>query len=163
MQSNKHSLLGIVGASLIASCKTSCAQQQEHAELESMRLALGLACLVRSLLQQLDMDQLEHDVHITLKTSSWKEKLVPGRPIAQQLGLSRRNKHQQLKGQLQFRSARFIPTRILHTACPTMLLTKRCLLRLGLKRKLQRPELCLLCLVNGQLSLSLALACLWEW
>ena len=66
-----------------------------------MRLALGLACLIRSLLQQLDMDQLEKDVHITLKTSSWKEELVPGRPIAQQLGLSRRNKHQQLRGQLQ--------------------------------------------------------------
>ena len=93
--------LELWGASLIASCKTSCAQQQEHAELESMRLALGLACLVKSILQQLDMDQLEHDVHITLKTSSWKEKLVPGRPIAQQLGLSRRNKHQQLRGQLQ--------------------------------------------------------------
>ena len=76
-------------------------EQQEHAELESMRLALGLACLIRSLLQQLDMDQLEKDVHITLKTSSWKEELVPGRPIAQQLGLSRRNKHQQLRGQLQ--------------------------------------------------------------
>ena len=134
--------LELWGASLIASCKTSCAQQQEHAELESMRLALGLACLVRSLLQQLDMDQLEHDVHITLKTSSWKEKLVPGRPIAQQLGLSRRNKHQQLKGTAS-RSARFIQARILHTACPTMLLTKRCLLSLGLKRKLQRPELCL--------------------
>ena len=93
--------LELWGASLIASCKTSCAQQQELAELESMRLALGLACLIRSLLQQLDMDQLEKDVHITLKTSSWKEELVPGRPIAQQLGLSRRNKHQQLRGQLQ--------------------------------------------------------------
>ena len=47
------------------------------------------------------MSQLGHDVHITLRTSSWKEKLVPGRPIAQQLGLSRRNKHKQLRGQLQ--------------------------------------------------------------
>ena len=37
--------LELWGASLIASCKTSCAQQQEHAELESMRLALGLASL----------------------------------------------------------------------------------------------------------------------
>ena len=52
-----------------------------------MRLALGLACHIRSLLQQLDMNQLGHDVHITLRTSSWKEKLVPGRPIAEQLGL----------------------------------------------------------------------------
>ena len=93
--------LQLWGASLIASCKTSGAQQQEHAELESMRLALGLACHIKSLLQQLDIDQLGHDVHITLKTSSWKEKLVPGRPIAEQLGLSRRNKHKQLTGQLQ--------------------------------------------------------------
>ena len=66
-----------------------------------MRLALGLACLIRSLLQQLEMDKLEQVVPIKLRTSSWKEELVDGRPIAQQLGLSRRNKHQQLRGQLQ--------------------------------------------------------------
>ena len=93
--------LQLWGAFLIASCKTSGAQQQELAELESMRLALGLACLIRSLLQQLDMDKLEKVVPIKLRTSSWKEELVDGRPIAQQLGLSRRNKHQQLRGQLQ--------------------------------------------------------------
>ena len=93
--------LQLWGASLIASCKTSCAQEQDHAELESMRLALGLACLTRSLLQQLDMDKLEKLVHINLRTSSWNEELVTGRPIAKQLGLSRRNKHIQLRGQLQ--------------------------------------------------------------
>ena len=93
--------LSLWGAFLIASCKTSCAQQQETAELESMRLALGLACLTRSLLQQLDMDKLERVVPIKLRTSSWKEELVDGKPIAKQLGLSRRNKHQQLRGQLQ--------------------------------------------------------------
>ena len=93
--------LSLWGAFLIASCKTSCAQQQEHAELESMRLALGLACHIRSLLQQLDMDKLEKEVHIKLRTSSWNEELVTGRPIAKQLGLSRRNKHIQLRGQLQ--------------------------------------------------------------
>ena len=93
--------LQLWGAFLIASCETSGAQQQDIAELESMRLALGLACLVRSLLQQLDMDKLEEVVPIKLRTSSWKEELVDGRPIAQQLGLSRRNKHQQLRGQLQ--------------------------------------------------------------
>ena len=93
--------LSLWGAFLIASCKTSCAQQQEIAELESMRLALGLACLTRSLLQQLDMDKLERVVPIKLRTSSWKEELVDGKPIAKQLGLSRRNKHQQLRGQLQ--------------------------------------------------------------
>ena len=93
--------LQLWGAFLIASCKTSGAQQQELAELESMRLALGLACLVRSLLQQLDMDKLETVVPIKLRTSSWKEELAEGKPIAKQLGLSRRNKHQQLRGQLQ--------------------------------------------------------------
>ena len=46
------------GASLIASCKTACAQKQDHAELESVKLALALACYTRRLLQQLDMDKL---------------------------------------------------------------------------------------------------------
>ena len=89
------------GAPLIASCKTSCAHKQEHAELESVKLALALASHTRNLLQQLDMDQLAKDVHISLRTSSWNEELVTGRPIAKQLGLSRRNKHIQLRGQLQ--------------------------------------------------------------
>ena len=89
------------GASLIASCKTSCAQKQDHAELESVKLALALASYTRKLLQQLDMDKLEQAVHIKLRTSSWNEELVTGRPIAKQLGLSRRNKHIQLRGQLQ--------------------------------------------------------------
>ena len=89
------------GASLIASCKTSCAQKQDHAELESVKLALALASYTRKLLQQLDMDKLEKEVHIKLRTSSWNEELVTGRPIAKQLGLSRRNKHTQLRGQLQ--------------------------------------------------------------
>ena len=89
--------LSLWGASLIASCKTSCAQKQEHAELESMRLALALASHTKSFLQQLDME----DVHISLRTSSWNQELVTGRPIAKQLGLSRRNKHIQLRGQLQ--------------------------------------------------------------
>ena len=47
------------------------------------------------------MDQLEKDVHIGLRTSSFNEELVTGRPIAMQLGLSRRNKHIQLRDQLQ--------------------------------------------------------------
>ena len=66
-----------------------------------MKLASALASHTRNFLQQLDMDQLGKDVHIGLKTSSWNEELVPGRPIAKQLGLSRRNKHIQLRGQLQ--------------------------------------------------------------
>ena len=93
--------LQLWGASLIAFHKPACAQEQHHAELESMRLALGLACLIRSLLQQLDMDQLEKEVHIHLRISSWNQELVPGRPIAEQLGISRRNKHIQLRGQVQ--------------------------------------------------------------
>ena len=55
----------------------------------------------RKLLQQLDMDQLGQDVKIGLKTSSFQEELVDRKPIAMQLGLSRRNKHQQLRDQLQ--------------------------------------------------------------
>ena len=96
----KHSLLVIVGSSF-ASCKTSCAHKQEEAELQSVKLAVALASHTRKLLQQLDMDQLEKDVHIGLKTSSFTEELVTGRPIAMQLGLSRRNKHIQLRDQLQ--------------------------------------------------------------
>ena len=86
---------------MIASCKTSCAHKQEHAELESVKLALALASHTRNFLQQLGMDQLGKDVHIGLRTSSLNEELVTGRPIAMQLGLSRRNKHIQLRGQLQ--------------------------------------------------------------
>ena len=86
---------------LIASCKTACAQNEEEAELQSVRLALALASHTRKLMQQLDIDQLEKDVQIGVKTSSFNEELVDGRPIAMQLGLSRRNKHQQLRDQLQ--------------------------------------------------------------
>ena len=86
---------------MIASCKTSCAHKQEDAELESVKLALALASHTRNCLQQLDMDQLGKDVHIGLRTSSFNEELVTGRPIAMQLGLSRRNKHIHLRGQLQ--------------------------------------------------------------
>ena len=86
---------------LIASCKTACAQKGEDAELEAVCLASALASHTRKLLQQLDLDQLEKDVHIGIKTSSFNEELVDGRPIAMQLGLSRRNKHKQLQDQLQ--------------------------------------------------------------
>ena len=47
---------------LIASCNTACAQNEEEAELQSVRLALALASHTRKLLQQLDIDQLEKDV-----------------------------------------------------------------------------------------------------
>ena len=88
----------------MASCKTSCASKQADAELDSVRLALGLASHTKSLLQHLGVDQLAELVNISLKTSSLHVELVTGRPLAMQLGLSRRNKHIQLrseKGQLQ--------------------------------------------------------------
>ena len=104
MQINKHNLLDSVGVPLIASCRTSCDYKQADAELDSVRLALGLASHTKSLLQHLGVDQLEVLVNISLKTSSLNVELVTGRPLAMQLGLSRRNKHIQLrseKGQLQ--------------------------------------------------------------
>ena len=96
--------LTLWGVPLIASCKTSGASNQEDAELDAVRLALGLASHTKSFLQQLDIDQLEKHLDISLKTSSLHNELVKGRPLAMQLGLSRRNKHIQLrsaKGQLQ--------------------------------------------------------------
>ena len=92
------------GVPLIASCRASCAYKQADAELDSVRLALALAGHTKSLLQHLDVDQLANQVNISLKTSSLHVELVTGRPLAMQLGLSRRNKHIQLrseKGQLQ--------------------------------------------------------------
>ena len=100
-QSTSTAYLLLWEAPLIASCKTSCAHKQEEAELQSVKLALALASHTRKLLQQLDMDQLGKDVHIGVRTSSFNEELVTGRPIAMQLGLSRRNKHIQLRDQLQ--------------------------------------------------------------
>ena len=100
-KSTSTAYLILWGAPLIASCKTSCAHKQEDAELESVKLALALASHTRNFLQQLDMDQLGKDVHIGFRTSSFNEELVTGRPIAMQLGLSRRIKHLQLRGQLQ--------------------------------------------------------------
>ena len=92
------------GVPLIASCRTSCAYKQADAELDSVRLALALASHTKSLLQHLDLEQLAKPANISLKTSSLHVELVTGRPLAMQLGLSRRHKHIQLrseKGQLQ--------------------------------------------------------------
>ena len=96
--------LTLWGVPLIASCKTSGAYNQEDAELDAVRLALGLASHTKSFLQHLDLDHLGTKVNISLRTSSLHDELVTGRPLAMQLGLSRRNKHIQLrseKGQLQ--------------------------------------------------------------
>ena len=103
-RSTSTAYLTLWGVPLIASCRTRCAYKQADAELASVRLALGLASHTKSLLQHLGVDQLEEHVNISLKTSSWNVELVTGRPLAMQLGLSRRNKHIQLrseKGQLQ--------------------------------------------------------------
>ena len=96
--------LTLWGVPLTSSCRTSCAHKQVDAELDSVRLAFGRACHTKSFLQHLDLDQLDELVNISLKTSSWHDELVTGRPLAMQLGLSRRNKHIQLRsenGQLQ--------------------------------------------------------------
>ena len=92
------------GVPLTASCRTSCAHKQADAELDSVRLAFGRTCHTKSFLQHLGLDQLDQLVNIILRTSSWHDELVTGRPLAMQLGLSRRNKHIQLRsenGQLQ--------------------------------------------------------------
>ena len=102
-RSTSAAYITLWGAPLVASCKTCCTTKQEDAELQSVRLALGLACHTKMLLQQLGVDQLENLVDIRLKTSSLHHELVTGRPIAMQLGLSRRHKHIELqseKGQL---------------------------------------------------------------
>ena len=93
------------GAHVIASFQTCCAYNQATAELDSVRLALKLACRTKSLLQQLSVEQLAHKhVNTSLRISSWHDELVTGRPLAMQLGLSRKTKRIQLhsvNGQLQ--------------------------------------------------------------
>ena len=92
--------LALWGVSLTASCKTTCANTQEEAELNAVRLALNIASHTKSFLQHLGLDQLSQLVGINLRTTSWHDVLEKGRPLALQLGLSRRNKHIQL-GQLR--------------------------------------------------------------
>ena len=121
-QSTSTTYLTLWGAPVIASCKTSCAYNQANAELDSVQLALRLACRTKSLLQQLSVEQLAHQqVNISLKTSSWHDELVTGRPLAMQLGLSRKNKRIQLRtsnGQLHL--SKVIPDKkILPPAWPT--------------------------------------------
>ena len=112
---------------LIASCKTSWANNQEEAELQGVNFALAMAVHTRKLLQHLDMDQLGKDVHIGVRTTSFNEVLVTGRPIAMQLGLSRRNRHIQVGDQLQL--SRVSPSKnlahsLIHNPPSQMLLAK---------------------------------------
>ena len=99
-RSTSTACLTLWGVSLTASCKTSCAYTQEEAELNAVRLALNIASHTKSFLQHLGLDQLSQLVGINLRTTSWHDVLEQGRPLALQLGLSRRNKHIQL-GQLR--------------------------------------------------------------
>ena len=98
--STSTTCLTLWGVSLTASCKTSCAKTQEEAELHAVRLALNIASHTKSFLQHLGLEQLSQLVGINLRTTSWHDVLEKGRPLALQLGLSRRNKHIQL-GQLR--------------------------------------------------------------
>ena len=91
----------------MTSCKTACAENQADAELNAVKLALQMASFTKSLLQQLALEQLASSAMISLKTSSLHMELEKGKPLAMQLGLSRRNKHLQLDGQL--RLSRVLP------------------------------------------------------
>ena len=98
--STSTTCIALWGVSLTTSCKTSCANTQEEAELNAVRLALHIASHTKSFLQHLGLDQLSQLVGINLRITSWHDVLEKGRPLALELGLSRRNKHIQL-GQLR--------------------------------------------------------------
>ena len=93
--------LSLWGACLTVPCRTCSAQHQEKAELEGVRFALGLASHTKSFLQQLDMENFGKDVHTSLRLSNWIQEPELGRPLAHQLGLSRRHRHLELEGQLR--------------------------------------------------------------
>ena len=63
-RSTSAAYMTLWGVPLVASCNTCCAHKQEEAELQSVRLALGLACHTKMLLQQLGVDKLENLVDI---------------------------------------------------------------------------------------------------
>ena len=106
-QSISTACLLLWGVPLMTSCRTACAENQANAELDSVKLALQTASFTKSLLQHLALEQLATPAMISLKTSSLHMELDNGKPLAMQLGLSRRNKHLQLNGQL--RLSRVLP------------------------------------------------------
>ena len=106
-QSISTACLLLWGVPLMTSCRTACADNQAIAELDSVKLALQTASFTKSLLQHLALEQLASPAMISLKTSSLHMELDNGKPLAMQLGLSRRNKHLQLNGQL--RLSRVLP------------------------------------------------------
>ena len=108
-QSVSTACLLLWGVPLITLCKTACAENQADAELNSVKLALQMASFTKSLLQQLALEQLATSAMISLKTSSLHMELAKGKSLAMQLGLSRRNKHLQLDGQLSL--SRVLPSK----------------------------------------------------
>ena len=82
---------------------------KRDAELDSVKLAFEMARYTKSLLQHLALEQLAKPATISLKTSSLHMELDNGRPLAMQLGLSRRHKHLKLNGQLQL--SRVLPNK----------------------------------------------------
>ena len=108
-QSVSTACLLLWGVPLITLCKTACAENQADAELNAVKLALQMASFTKSLLQQLALEQLATSAMISLKTSSLHMELAKGKPLAMQLGLSRRNKHLQLDGQLSL--SRVLPSK----------------------------------------------------
>ena len=106
-QSMSTACLLLWGVPLMSSCRTACAENQAIAELDSVKLALEMASFTKSLLQHLALEQLVTPAMISLKTSSLHMELDNGKPLAMQLGLSRRNKHLKLNGQL--RLSRVLP------------------------------------------------------
>ena len=96
--------LTLWGVPLVTSCRSKGAYNQTEAEVDSVNLALALALYTRNLLQQLRVDCLRELVNIQVKMCSLNVMLVTGRPLAMQLGISRRHKHIEIgseKGQLK--------------------------------------------------------------
>ena len=91
------------GVTLATSCRHARrAWTQAAAELDAVVLAQQLASHCQSLIQGMQLDLALPDLHVFFCSLSCK--LVTGRPLALQLGLSRRKRHVQLRtkdGQLQ--------------------------------------------------------------
>ena len=125
-RSTSSTYLALWGVPLAASCSTCWAYTQGEAELEGVRLALRVACHTRKLLQHLELDQLSELVSTNLRTTSWHNELVTGRPLAMQLGLSRKHKHIQFD---QLRISKVHPQRnlaqsLINTASSPKVLAK---------------------------------------
>ena len=78
--STSTTCIALWGVSLTTSCKTTCANTQEEAELSAVRLALNIASHTKSFLQHLGLDQLSQLVEINLRTTSWHDVLEKGEP-----------------------------------------------------------------------------------